>query len=90
MKLAWYTATRNGSRGKIIALSGPYCTRAGADGMVAEPGSRDRGLAEALDPRAHFAEFMTVAFRAGARVSTVLADPRAIRALRGMGIEVPA
>ena len=87
-KLAWYTAVRNGKL--ITAISGPHATKRKADAQVAKPGSRDREIAEALDPWACFYDFLTVAFRAGKRVRTVLGDPRATRRLREKGIEVPA
>ena len=89
-KLAWYTATRNGIQGKVIPISRPHASRAAADALVADPGARDRDIACALDPRAHFAEYLTVGCKLGTILRTVVKDPRAIRILRGAGIEVPA
>ncbi len=55
----WYTAVTDTNQ-PVVILSGPYATKEDADRMIADPGSRDRQLAEEMDPKAHFYRYLTV------------------------------
>jgi hypothetical protein len=84
--MAWYTAVTDAGRPTVL-ISGPYRFKADADIWVKHPGSRDRKIAEAVDPWAHFYRFLTVKMKPGSH-KTVATDPRVQAILKRKGIAV--